>query len=78
MGRKSLVLGNIIRAEPVIQDAYCKCGNLLSEVPDGFLSSAWYCKKCENIYTLKLVKVPIQKITKGYLEHCRNKTRDKK
>ena len=61
-----------ITAEPIVSDAYCNCGKLLDEVSNGFLSSVWYCKKCENIYALKLIKVASEKIKPAFLEQCRD------
>jgi len=65
-------------AFPHIQDAYCKCGETLREVSNGFLSTAMYCPKCENIYQLKLVKLPASKITAKFLKLCRVEAAPKK
>ena len=64
-----------LSAEPVIQNAYCKCGHLLTEMPNGWFSSVWYCEKCDNVYKLKLVKVPDKKVSKRFLEQCHKKMR---
>ena len=67
-----MIFKNIeIRAIPTFEKAYCECGKSLKEVSNGLLSSAFYCPECENVYELKLVKVPSKKITKLYLEQCR-------
>ena len=50
------------------------CHNDLKEVPNGWLSSALFCPKCEAVYEIKLVKVPKEKVTKEYLEQCRKET----
>lgn len=61
-----------IHAEPYIRKAICKnCRGEMTEVSNGWLSSALFCSKCEKVYCLKLVKVPDSKITKEYLEQCR-------
>lgn len=67
-----------IAASPFITDAYCKCGNRLHEVSNGLLSAAMFCPKCENVYLLKLVKLPDKKVTKEFLEQCRKKTKTDK
>lgn len=63
-----------IHARAFITKAYCKCGTTLAEVSDGWLSKAMYCPKCENVYKLKLIKVPAKRITKKYLLQCRQET----
>ena len=68
-----------LRAEPIIQDAYCSnCSSLLIEVPKGRISPVWYCEHCENIYVLGLIKVPGGKVSERFLKICREKARDKK
>ena len=54
-----------------IYDAYCECGASLTEVSNGMLSTALYCEKCENVYVIKKVKLPKNKVTKEYLNQCR-------
>ena len=65
-------------AFPHITDAYCKCGETLREVSNGFLSTSMYCPRCENVYQIKLIKVPPSKITEKYLKQCREETAPKK
>ncbi len=60
-----------IHATPNIVNASCKCGNELIEVANGWFSSAMFCGKCENVYMVKLVKLPNEEITKEFLEQCR-------
>lgn len=61
-----------IYATEHITEAYCKdCGTELREVSNGLLSKSLYCPKCENVYQIKLTKIPKNKITKKYLEQCR-------
>lgn len=60
-----------IQAEVYITRSFCECGEELKEVSDGWLSSALFCPKCENVYQIKRIKVPKSKITKKYLEQCR-------
>ncbi len=67
-----------ITATPFIHDAYCKCGKTLIEVSNGRFSISMFCPKCENIYGLKLVKIPDKKISKEYLEQCRKKLRKRR
>jgi hypothetical protein len=62
-----------IHASPYICKAYCKtCLNSLVEISNGWLSRAMYCPKCENVYVLKLVKVPQKKISEEFLNHARS------
>jgi hypothetical protein len=60
-----------IHATPHISDAYCECGDKLEQVSNGWFSVAMYCLKCESVYTLQLRKVPKKKVTKKFLEQCR-------
>lgn len=66
-----------IAATPFITDAYCKYGHRLIEVPNGLLSSALFCAKCEDVYQLKLVKTPKTKVAPEFLDQCRNKVKKK-
>lgn len=67
-----------LQAEPIIRDAYCSnCRGLLTEVRNNLISSVWYCKKCENVYELRLIKVPSEKVSKRFLKVCREKMRKK-
>lgn len=63
-----------IHAAPFICNAYCKCGNDLKEVPNGWLSKALFCPKCESVYQLKLTKVPDKMVNSEFLEQCRKKS----
>jgi hypothetical protein len=58
-------------AFPAITDAHCDCGNTLKEVSNGFISSAWFCTKCETVYVLELVKVKSKAVTNEFLKQCR-------
>lgn len=61
-----------INAMPFFSSMNCKnCGESLKEVSDGWLSRAFYCPECENVYTLKIIKVSDKKITKKFLKQCR-------
>ena len=60
-----------IHAEPYLNDAYCECGEKLHEVSNGWISRAFFCAKCENVYLIKKVKVPKKKITKEFLQQCK-------
>jgi len=66
-----------IAATPFIHHAYCKCGKSLVQVSNGFFSKAMYCPKCENVYTLKLVKVPAKKIGNDFIDQCREECQRK-
>jgi len=66
-----------LSAMPVLQEAYCLCGNNLFEVGNGFFSSAWFCPKCENVYTLKLVKIPDKNISEQFLIQSRKEAQRK-
>jgi ribosomal protein L37AE/L43A len=62
-----------LRAEPIIQDAFCsKCRNPLTQIPNSFLSSVWYCEKCNIIYELRLVEVAAEQISQRFLEQYGN------
>jgi len=63
-----------IGAEPFIHDAFCKCGNKLEQVSNGFLSCSLFCSKCENVYQIRMIKVPKKRLSKEYLEQCRKQT----
>lgn len=61
-----------IYATPFIRRAYCKdCHNSLVEVPNGFFGVAMFCSKCENVYLLKLIKAPSNKVSRRFLERTR-------
>ena len=64
-----------ITASPFIHHAYCKCGKSLIQVANGFISKAMYCPKCENVYVLKLIKVPYKKIKEEFIAQCRRKAK---
>lgn len=67
-----------LHATPHIDRAYCKdCGNGLIEVSNGLLSTALYCPDCENVYTLKLIKVPSKKISAEYIKQCKKEIMEK-
>ena len=66
-----------IAATPFIHDARCKCGKALIEVSNGWFSISMFCPKCENIYQLKLIKIPDKKINKEFLEQCRKEVKKK-
>jgi hypothetical protein len=65
-----------IVASPYITDAYCECGNSLKEVSDGWFSSAMYCGKCNNIYKLKLIKMPKNKINRKFIAQCKKEVNE--
>ena len=54
-----------------IVNATCECGYRMEEVSNGWFSSALFCKECENVYELKLIKVPKKKIGEDFLVQCR-------
>jgi len=56
-----------LRATPHIHEAFCKCGEELQEVNNGFLSTAMFCPKCESVYALKLVKVRTDKVPDRFI-----------
>ena len=67
-----MILKNFsISAHPFISDAHCKCGNSLIQVSNGLFSNVMFCKTCENVYELKLIKVPSKKVSQGFLEQAR-------
>jgi len=65
-----------INAAPFISHAYCKCGNNLKMVSNGWFSKAMFCPKCEKVYQLKLIKVPDKKVNPEFLEQCRKEATD--
>lgn len=61
-----------IHAEPVFTQVVCrKCRGNCIEVPNGWLSRAWFCPTCEFVYLLKLVKVAKSAIDGPFLTQCR-------
>jgi len=60
-----------IHAFPKITDAYCKCGESLRQVSNGWISVVMFCVKCENVYELVLRKIPKKKVTEKFLVQCR-------
>ena len=61
-----------ISAQPFITDAYCRnCGKALKVVDNGWFSKALYCPNCENVYVLKMVKVPKNQLNKQYIEEIK-------
>jgi hypothetical protein len=64
-----------IAASPFIHDAYCGCGKRLEQVSNGLFSVALFCPHCENVYIPKLIKLPEKKVTKEFLEQCREETK---
>ena len=65
-----------IYATPHIIEAYCRCGNTLIEVSNGLFSRAMFCSKCENVYQLKLIKVPQKKISSDFLKQARKEVEE--
>jgi len=63
-----------IRATPHIYEAHCKCGEELIEVDNGWVSTAYWCPKCNSVYVPKLIKLPKNKVTKEFLKQCRQDT----
>jgi hypothetical protein len=67
-------IGDIeVYANIYISRAYCKCGDQLTVVDDGFINSAFYCPKCEKFYECKLVAIPDKKTNKKYLKQLKQK-----
>lgn len=54
--------------------AYCKCGNRVTEVSNGWASKLVFCPSCESVYQLKLVKVPEAKYDEKFLNQCRKES----
>ncbi len=70
-----------LQASPHITRATCtdfKCGRDLIEVDNGWSSVALFCPKCENVYVLKLIKVPIKKIDEKFILECRGQVEELK
>lgn len=67
-----------ISAQPFIHDAYCKCGHELIEVPNGLMSRALFCAKCESVYEIVLRKIPDSKVTDEFLKQSREAVKLKK
>ncbi len=71
-----MIFGNFeIHATPHIMQAYCNCGHSLNELSSDFTSSAMFCSKCENVYALKLIKVPAKKLNPKFMEQCRKEAK---
>lgn len=67
-----------IHANPYIINAYCKeCRCDLIEISNGWFSRVMFCPKCENIYALKLIKIPKNKINGRFLEQARKEVNQK-
>lgn len=66
-----------IHATPHFSDAYCTCGSSLTEVDNGWTSSAMFCPKCEKVFIVKLSEYKpkksreSQKEYRDYVEQCR-------
>jgi hypothetical protein len=58
-----------IMANPKIINAYCKCGNEMIEVSNGFLSVAVYCEKCKKVY-IPVLKDVTKKADKEFIKQC--------
>jgi hypothetical protein len=58
---------------PKIIEAECECGSYMNTVPNGILMEVQFCSVCENVYELRLVKIPKGKIKKSFLKQCRKK-----
>ena len=67
-----------IHASPNIQNARCKCGTMLEEVSNGWVSTALFCPKCENVYVLKLVKLSASKVSPEFLAQAKKEIDDEK
>ena len=65
-----------IWASPFIKDAYCKCGEELKQVSNGLFGVVMFCPKCENVYELKLIKVPKGKVGMAFLEQARREVKE--
>ncbi len=55
----------------------CKCGESLVQVDNGWLSKAMFCPKCENVYVLKLTKVPNKQVSENFIAQCRKEVKNK-
>jgi hypothetical protein len=61
-------------AVPEFKDLYCKCGHTLTRVSNGLFGIAFFCTKCENVYTLKLIKAPAAKVDDEFIAQCRKRS----
>lgn len=67
-----------IRATPFIRDAFCKdCDTQLIQVSHGALSAAMFCKRCKNVYVLKLIKLSKHKVTAEFLKQAEKEVKEK-
>ena len=67
-----------LHADPHIHNAQCKCGEILEEVSNGWVSTALFCPKCENVYVLTLVKLPASKVSPEFLAQAKKEIDDEK
>lgn len=53
------------------EDIYCpNCNGRLKQIMNGFLGTAWICKKCHSVYQLHLIKVPKKELNKEYMDYA--------
>jgi len=60
-----------VQAEPHFIAKCPRCSYNMKECPEGWFSSVFYCKKCDDIYEVRLIKRAKKTINKKYLEKCR-------
>lgn len=59
-----------LSTRPYIYNAYCKCGEDLREVSNGFFNRVLFCSKCHSVYALELVKLPKKTVSKHFIDQC--------
>jgi len=59
-----------IHTHAEIKASCTKCGIELKEVSNGLFSSAYFCRKCKNVYIPEMRKVPKNKLHKEFMKQC--------
>jgi len=72
-----LVDGCRISATLFLEGGTCRCGEDLVQVNNGWLEKAMFCPKCENVYVLKLIKVPDKKVSGAFIIQCKAGIKDR-
>ena len=68
-----------IHATPFLSYFYCpKCKNSAEQISSISFTSVFFCPKCEDVYTIKAIQIPKNKIKKEFIEQCKAELKRKK